>query len=133
MRTFDKGTVSELEVQLHLVKMGYQVFTPVNEGCRVDLVFIDDAGIPKKVQVKKASKTACGFVIELRYNLNRYRTGKGLYTSYEIDYFATVWEDQLYLIPMQDVVGKTRVVLRFDSKYKNQNAPMYAKNYELKP
>ena len=59
------GNITELQVQLALVKLGFLVFTPVNDSSFVDLVIkIDDKY--KSVQVKTARKSKTGYLIELR-------------------------------------------------------------------
>ena len=132
MKTFEKGTIVELEVQLELVKRGYQVFTPVNEACKVDLIFINNNSKAEKVQIKKALAYKHGFKLELRYNIGSKRIGKAFYTKKEIDFFGTVFNNRLYLIPISDVEGRNCIRFRFnDTGRKNQFTPLYAKDYEI--
>ncbi|HBG78356.1 MAG TPA: hypothetical protein DDW84_05850 [Phycisphaerales bacterium] len=131
MKSIEKGTIIELEVQYLLVKKGLQVFSPVNEGCKVDLIFIDKNNVPKRVQTKKCKPTTCGFAIDLRFNINRTRTQKGRYTVNDIDFFATTHEGELYLIPIEVVTNRSIIVLRLNEKYKNQNKSFYAKDFEI--
>lgn len=132
MDTLQRGSITELQVQLDFIKLGYDVFTPICDGCIVDLVFINNAGIPKKVQIKSANKTATGFKIEIRRSISATKRIKTYYDTSEIDYFATHFKGISYIIPIFDVFRMNTVTLRFNDKYSNQNKPFFASDYELK-
>jgi hypothetical protein len=128
MKTFEKGNITELQVQLELVKKGYLVFTPVNDGSFVDLVVKLNSGY-KSVQVKSAAQTQTGFMI---YLYSTAGGGKKKYYSPEtLDYFATFFNGKTYLIPVTEVVGIGRLVLRTNTTYRNQNKAFHASSYEL--
>lgn len=107
----EKGNTTEAEVMYLLVKSGYPVFTPVNDGCSVDLVTIL-SGNTVRVQVKycednrSSEKTA--FTMQIRKEDGG---SKSPYTKDEIDYFATTYEGNLYMIPIEDVETKTKLTL----------------------
>ena len=126
MNSIEKGNITELEVQLYFVRMGYLAFTPINDGSPIDLVVKLKSGC-KSIQVKTPKETATGFKIPL------YSTAGGgkkkLYSSKDIDYFATVFNNRLYVIPISDVQGMYIVTLRLNTKYKNQNKIFEANNY----
>ena len=50
------------------------------------------------------------------------------YTKDDIDYFATFWENQVYLVPVEETSSKK--VLRFEST-SNQPNISWAKNYTV--
>lgn len=103
------GNTTELEVQYLLVKNGYQVFTPVNDGCKVDLITIIN-GSTARVQIKTSIKTETSFAIPMYYGSKN----KTVYTADDIDYFATTYKGELYLIPITDVTNRTRLTLIMD-------------------
>lgn len=131
MQTNQKGTVEELKAQLMLTEMGYEVFTPIGDGSKRDLIFVDKDGICHKAQVKKAVKTSTGFQIRLYSSLGAKRNQKYYYTKNDIDCFLVPFDNKLYRIPVDNLIYKTALVLRTDTKYQNQNVPLYAKDYEL--
>lgn len=53
-KTHLKGLLGELEFTLHLIKMGWNVFTPIDPNSRVDLIAEKD-GKFKKIQIKYCS------------------------------------------------------------------------------
>lgn len=131
-KTVERGNITELQVQLEFLKKGYTIFAPVNDGCSVDLVLKTVDGY-KGVQIKTASPTSTGFRI-LLYSTKPNTDGsytKKRYSEHDISFFATVFNDKAYLIPITDVLGMGSVTLRFDDTYKNQNATFLAKTYEL--
>jgi len=115
--TCQKGNIVEAKVLAKFVEKGYMVFLPFGEGHKCDLVFIDDFGSLKKVQIKKSRGTNHGtFIINLYSNGGGYNKVK--YTEKDIDYFATEFENVFYLIPIKDVLNKTTVCLKKDNLYK---------------
>lgn len=128
MKTFEKGNITELQVQLELVKRGYIVFTPINDGSFVDLVVKLESGY-KSVQVKTAKETKTGFSIHLYSSSGGGK--KKLYSSKTLDYFGTYYEGKVYLLPVSDVEGKNVIVLRKNLDYKNGNKALVASDYEV--
>lgn len=128
MNTIEKGNITELEMQLALVRKNLLVFTPINDGCFVDLVVKLKDGY-RSVQIKTARKTATGF----RINLYSSSGGKckRLYNPNDLDYFGTFFDDKIYLIPLKDVIGRFELTLRFSDLYKNQNKCFLASKYEV--
>ncbi len=131
--TIRKGTITELRIQLAFIKAEYDIFVPVNRG-KIDLIFVDKNSVPKKVQVKTSRKTATGFEFNgySQIGTRGGTQGKIKYNSSEIDFFATIFNDVTYLIPIADVKNRTVILLRINEKYKNQHKPLFAKNYVLK-
>ena len=121
MNSIEVGNIVEIEVQLGLVKNGFNVFTPINDGCPVDLIFTDVDNEPKKVQVKSARKSKTGFKIDFRKSTSSSRVRKKVYTEDEIDYFATVFEGVLYMFPIEKLRGKTQITFRLNKLYLNEN------------
>src|SRR4051812_24947029 len=103
------------------IKLGIDVYAPVNQGTRCDLVF-DLAGKLTRVQCKWASRY--GNVLIVRCYRNR-RTKDGMltrtYTADEIDAFAAYSMDlgRCYFLPV--VPGKRNIQLRLAPSRNNQH------------
>jgi hypothetical protein len=102
--TDQKGAIAELAVQLAATKLGIDVYKPVAEGGRYDMIFDLD---PKlwRVQCKWASRY--GEVIVVRcYSNRRAREGlrRRLYTADEIDAFAAycLELDRCFFVPIAE-------------------------------
>lgn len=109
-----KGNLTELQVITYLYSLGYQCSLPYGENSRYDLI-ADIEGKLIKIQVKTSSlKAGTSEAIEFSCRSSRVNsTGvvNTRYTKEEIDYFATFWNNQCYLIPIEECsVTKT---LRF--------------------
>ena len=103
--TNQKGLITEIEVALYLIKLGYNVSQPLNADSRYDLI-LDTGKQLLRLQVKTAhlSATAQNSIsFKCRSITGRKETGvlkTSRYTSEEIDYFATFWNNQVYLVPV---------------------------------
>lgn len=110
-----KGNITELEVLTYVTKLGYQVSVPFGDRERYDQIW-DVHGKLIKVQVKTAS-LVCENDTAIKFSCRSSQRSKGKtkntrYSKGEIDYFATFWNGQCYLIPIEET--STEKVLRFD-------------------
>lgn len=114
--TCKKGNIVEAKVLSRLVEKEYKVFIPFGEGHKADLIFQNDFGDLKKVQIKASRETPHGSL-----TMNLYSNGGGynkvLYSEKDVDYFATEYDNIYYLIPIKDVLGKTMITFKKDSLY----------------
>ena len=110
-----KGNITELEVLTYVTKLGYQVSIPFGDRERYDQIW-DVHGKLIKVQVKTASLTdPRGAAIKFSCRSSQRSKGKTKNTKYskgEIDYFATFWNGQCYLVPLEETSSEK--ILRFD-------------------
>lgn len=110
-----KGQLIELKVQEALLRFGFDISVPLYNASRYDLI-VDTGEELLKVQIKKSiGKTEHSFYFPCTTQNVRSKSQKGKhkYTSKEVDYFATVWKDKVYFVPIEEVsLGKT---LREDS------------------
>lgn len=113
--TCQKGNVTEALVLARFVQKDYKVFIPFGEGHKCDLVFEDNLGNLKKVQIKKSRATKRGFMFNLYSNGGGYN--KIRYTKKDIDYFATEFEGNCYLLPVEASNGQTTITLHKDSTF----------------
>ena len=127
------GNITELEVLTYVTKLGYQVSIPFGDRERYDQIW-DIDGTLIRVQVKTShlideDDTA----IKFSCRSSQRRDGKCVNTRYrkdEIDYFATMWNEQCYLIPVEETsIEKT---LRFDPPKNGQTKGItFARDYKV--
>lgn len=102
LNTQQKGIVTELEVATYLLRQGYNVSQPLSQHSKYDLI-VDVHGHLLKLQVKTARMDKSGEAIE--FNCKSTTTNSSCvtckpYTKEEIDYFATYWNNAVYMIPV---------------------------------
>lgn len=127
MTTNQIGKITELEVLTQVIKLGYSVSIPYGDKDRYDQIW-DINGKLIRVQVKTShwkddNCKAITFKTRSTYGNVQHR-----YSKEEIDYFATIWEDQIYMVPVEQCsVEKT---LWFE-KPKNGCQVAFAKDFTL--
>ena len=126
-----KGNLTELECITAFYKLGYQCSIPYGENSRYDFI-ADINGKLIRVQCKTSRKIEEG-VIEFACRSSRSNTQSNIqrrYTTDEIDYFCTYWDNQCYLVPVNEC--STTKKLRFISPKNGQKVGItYAKDYEI--
>lgn len=110
-----KGNLTELKCLTRFVELGYAVSLPYGENSRYDLI-VDYNGKLLKIQVK-TSKLVQGTeenpeciefaTCSIRYNSEGSK--RIYYTKEEIDYFATVWENVVYLVPVEECSSSKKI------------------------
>jgi len=109
-----KGGVAELKIAAAAAGLGIDVYRPVTDGTRCDLIF-GTADRLLRIQCKSARLR--GAVLRARLATNRH-TPSGYrsttYTRDEIDAFAIYSPDLdlVYLLPIGEFAGQTYVYLR---------------------
>ena len=102
MTTDQKGAIAELAIQLAATKLGVEVYVPVAEGGRYDMIFDLDGDLVR-VQCKWASRYD-HVLIARCYRARRNRDGlvRRLYTRREIDAYAlySLQLDRCFFVPM---------------------------------
>jgi len=126
------GNTTELEVMLAFIKTGYNVLTPYGDCERYDFV-VDANNKFIKIQVKtsKSDDDGASFKFSCR-SCNR-KDGKIVhhqYTEEEIDYFATTFNNKVYLIPVEECGSDKRLRL-LPTKNGQVKGITWAKDYEL--
>lgn len=123
LSTDQKGAIAELAITLRAVEMGLDVYRPVVEGGRYDLIF-DVGGRLLRVQCKWASRQ--GAVVLVRCMSCR-RTKDGLlhrgYESHEIDGVAAYCAelDRCFFLPIDQVAGRKAIHLRLGRARNSQS------------
>lgn len=130
--TNQKGLITEMSVALYLIKMGYQVSQPLNVDCKYDLLLdVNNKILKLQVKTSHLSNTTknsiqfnCRSITGRKAN-NQLKTS--LYTKDDIDYFATIWNEQLYLIPVEHCSATKTLHL---SKENGRSTYAYAEDYK---
>lgn len=132
MDTKSKGSVTELRCIASFIECGYSVSIPYGENCKYDFV-VDINGRFIRVQTKTCRSADDGSTISFSCEstrVNCHNITYATYTSSDIDYFATYWDNRCYIVPVSECnVHKT---LRFVPPGNNQRSKIYyAADYEL--
>ena len=122
--TNQKGLITELEVALKLIKMGYQVSQPLNADCKYDFI-VDVNNRLLRIQVKTAhisTKTENAIQFKCRSITGHNEIRTSLYSKEEVDYFATYWDGEVYLVPVGECSAEktlrlSKEVFRSNSSY----------------
>jgi hypothetical protein len=122
MTTDQKGAIAEMAIALKATLLGVDVFRPVAEGGRYDLIF--DLGERLwRVQCKWASRYG-DVLIARTYRARRNLDGlvRRLYTPDEIDAFAIYCMeiDRCFFVPMTHAAGMQEIRLRLSPAKNNQ-------------
>jgi PD-(D/E)XK endonuclease len=122
MTTDQKGAIAELAIQLAATKLGIDVYLPVAEGGRYDMILDLDSGLVR-VQCKWASRY--GDVVMARCcRCRRNRDGlvRRLYKRGEIDAFALycLELDRSFFVPIAHAEGLQEIRLRLSPARNNQ-------------
>ena len=129
-----KGAIAETAIIHRAIKLGVNVYTPVVEGGRYDMIFEVESSL-LRIQCKWSPRH--GDVVALRCYSAR-RSSKGLlrrvYAEGEIDAFAAYCPelDRCYLLPFDLFAGRTQISLRLGPCRNNQNLGInWAKDFEF--
>lgn len=121
-----KGQIIELKVQEELLRYGFDVSIPSYNASKYDLIADTGNGL-LKIQIKKAIGIQKTNQTEERFKFScttqnvKSSTGcKHKYTSDEVDYFATVWKDKVYFIPI-DETSKSKTISILNTEYLSEN------------
>lgn len=128
----EKGKNTEAQVLTYILGLGYSVSIPFGDKERYDQIW-DINGKLIRVQVKTSRlnrNEKNPENLSIHFNCKSVINGKThKYSKEEIDYFATYWDNKVYLIPVEECsIEKT---LRFSSSQPNQPNICWAKNYEV--
>ena len=127
--TKQKGLLTELQCQTYFTKLGYNVSIPLGEDCRYDMI-VDIKGKLLRIQVKTCQIRPTGIEFSTRSTQNNSQIIKSnIYNIDEVDYFATFWNDKMYLIKIDDCQSTSRTLL-FQKKIQNQGDVYFIEDYE---
>lgn len=129
----EKGNLTELQCLVAFAKLGLKTSIPYGENCRYDFI-LDVNGTLLKIQCKTSHLITSqeGFEFNCKsVNVTNKGSFENRYTKEEIDYFATFFNEECYLIPVEECSSKK--TLRYDYPKNGQKKGIsLAKNYLLK-
>ena len=126
MDTNLQGKITELEVMSYIVKKGFSVSTPFGDKDRYDQIW-DINGHLYRIQVKTSHLYTKGTGTAIQFKCSGTSNGRTtLYSKNDIDYFATYWDGQVYVVPVEECSSKK--ILRFESTV-SQPTICWAKDY----
>ena len=126
------GEITEQQVALEFLKLGILISKPLVQSSRYDFI-VDINNNLYKIQVKTGTFKEDSY---LEFATSTSHTNcKGTlnipYTKNDVDFFATMYEGQCYLIPFE-VCGKRVQRLRFVPTKNNQTKGItFAKDYKI--
>lgn len=125
-----KGVLTELQCQRDFIAKGILVSQPITQDSKYDYI-VDIDNKLYKIQCKSSSISELGDYIRMKTKSTNIRTMKDTYYSSEdIDYFYTCYDDKSYLVPVEKA-GHGETTLRFfSSNPKNPNI-RWASDYEF--
>lgn len=134
LSTKAKGNLTELQCITAFYELGYQVSIPYGENSRYDFI-ADIEGKLIRVQVKTSSlrKDTEG-AIKFATRSTRINATQNIshsYTKNEIDYFATYWEGQCYLVPISETASTEKTLRFLPPKSGQVKGIKFATEYEL--
>jgi hypothetical protein len=122
LTTDQKGAIAEMAIAYEAAKLGVEVYRPIAEGGRFDMIFLLGEELVR-VQCKWAARHEDVVLIRC-YSSRRTREGvrRRLYTADEIDAFAAYCPEleRWYFLPIRRFVGKTEIRLRLSPTRNNQ-------------
>lgn len=132
--THFQGKITELRVAQAFLELGYQVSQPLVADSRYDFI-VDIQGKLLKIQVKTSKVSLEQDYFEFATSTSHTNT-KGTinhsYTSEEIDYFATIFNNECYVISVNEC-GCRNQRLRLKPAKNGQTVGIkFAKDYLLK-
>lgn len=128
------GNITEVELMLAFLKLGYNVLSPYGDCERYDFV-VDINGKFYKIQSKTASTTDEGASFTISTSSCNRKDGSFVHHTYskeEIDYFGTVFDGICYLIPVECCQGRDKRFRLLSTKNNQTRGISWAKDYLLK-
>ena len=127
-----KGNLTELQCLTAFMAEGYGVSIPYGDNAKYDFI-ADVDGKLLKIQVKTSSQKDGGGAINFSCRSTHVNC-KGVtnerYSANDIDFFATYWNNQCYLVPIKEC--STEKTLRFIPPISGQlKGISFAVDYEL--
>lgn len=126
------GEITEQQVALAFLKQGILVSKPLVQSSRYDFI-VDINNKLYKIQVKTGTYKENSY-LEFATSTSHTNTQGTLnisYTANDVDFFATIYENQCYLIPFE-LCGKRAQRIRFIPTKNNQTKGiLFAKDFKL--
>ncbi len=129
-----KGAIAEAHIVAAAVELGIDVYRPVAEGCRSDLI-LDTGQRMLRTQCKWANRK--GDVVVVRGRTSRHTPRGYVWTTYsaaEVDGIAAWCPDtaECYFVPIAEIDGRTSMHLRLaPARNRQEHLVHWAAQYRL--
>ena len=127
------GDITELTVMLAFVQAGYNILIPYGDREKYDFVAdINNNFI--RIQVKTSHSINNGESFEFSCKSSTTNNGKKTYVSYtknDIDFYATIFNNQCYLIPVEECGSSAKRLRILPTKNNQCQGICWAKNFEI--
>lgn len=133
MNSKQLGNITEVQAMLGFLQLGYNVLTPYGDCERYDFI-ADVNGKFVKIQVKSSKVSDDGTKFSFNTASTHYSDGKCVHHSYskeDIDYFATVYDNQVYLISVGECSARSQSLRLVPAKNGQTRGVKWAKDYRL--
>lgn len=127
-----KGNLTELQCLAAFTKLGYIVSIPYGDHARYDFI-ADINNHLYRIQCKTSSMKEEGV-----YNFscrstaaNHSRAATRSYSEEEIDFFATIINEQCYIVPINETGGHDKTLRFIPPKNGQKVGVSFAKDYEI--
>ncbi len=132
MNTNTIGKITELKILTYITELGYSVSIPFGDKDRYDQIW-DINGKLLRVQIKTSrwkneQQKAIVFNCKTSYMCSS-GVKRHIYTKDDIDFFATYWNNKVYLISVEEC--STEKTLWFEEPSNKCTKCSFAKNYEV--
>lgn len=119
-----KGLTTELQCQLFFTSLGYNVSVPIAQDCRYDLI-LDIDNVLYKLQIKTSRKNDSnneGIIFNTVSTRMNHTQGNIInkYTKEEVDFFATYYNNKVYLVPIEICQSSEKRLVTQKSQHSNQ-------------
>ena len=130
------GNIVELKCITKFIELGYECSIPYGNGAKYDFI-ADINGELLRFQCKSASHPRKNGIEDLEaiqisticQTTNTQKTVRHTYSEKQIDYFASCFNDKIYIIPVEEC--STSKTLRFKPPKNNQQNYNKAEDYEI--
>ena len=136
--TLQKGILTELHCIEKFIELGFFCSIPYGDSCKYDII-VDINNKLYRIQCKSstwAKDTAqenVAFIMTTNHTTTN-TTGVKRYTynSEQVDFFYTYFEGEHYLVPIQEIEGKSTFRFRYLKYVGNQKSNVHiAEEYQL--
>lgn len=129
--THFQGKTTELLVATAFIQRGYQVSQPLVSDSRYDFI-VDINNKLIRLQVKSSQEKDNGAYIEFATSSSHTNTNRTInhsYTKEEIDYFATIYNGECYVISVNECGSRNQRLRLIPPKNGNQHGSKFLVNY----
>lgn len=133
LTTKQKGNITEIQCLLAFMQNGYKVSIPYGEDCRYDLI-LDTGSKLLRIQCKTSHSLPNpedGFKFKTKsVVITTHGAKESKYSEEEIDFFATVYNEECYLVPVSECSNEKTLRYHYPANGQRKGISL-AENYKL--